>query len=90
MISEETRILLKLTRREAETIKWLAQDMSNKEIADAMFVTVFAVKLHFNALYRKFGILKHPRRAKLLTLLSPYLIRDVPCGTKEIGLQLGR
>jgi LuxR family maltose regulon positive regulatory protein len=55
--------LSELTQRETEAIKWLAQGLRNKEIADKMCISVGAVKKH---LYRSFQKLEAPNRLALI------------------------
>jgi DNA-binding NarL/FixJ family response regulator len=45
-----------LTRREAEILHHLRSGWTNKEIAGKLFVSEQAVKIHFNHLYKKFGV----------------------------------
>ncbi|MFD4669164.1 LuxR C-terminal-related transcriptional regulator [Lentzea sp. NPDC058450] len=44
-----------LTSRERETLRLVAEGRENAEIAEAMFITVSAVKYHVSNLLRKFG-----------------------------------
>lgn len=45
-----------LTRREMEVLKLIAEDMSNREIADRLFISEHTVKAHVKAIFRKMKI----------------------------------
>ena len=45
-----------LTASERRVARMAAEGMSNKEIAQALFVTVKAVEVHLSSAYRKLGI----------------------------------
>jgi DNA-binding CsgD family transcriptional regulator len=45
-----------LTASERRVARMAAEGMSNKEIAQALFVTVKAVEVHLSGAYRKLGI----------------------------------
>ena len=45
-----------LTERETDVLRLLAQGKANKEIAQALFVTLKTVELHLSHAYRKLGI----------------------------------
>ena len=44
------RLKVKLTRRELQVLLLMARDMSNREIASALFITEGTVKIHVQAL----------------------------------------
>ncbi len=44
----------KLTARETEVLKYLIKGFTNKQIADAMFVSTHTVKAHLKHIFRKF------------------------------------
>ena len=46
----------RLTPRELEIARMVAQGMRNKEIADKLFITVGTVKLHIHRIYEKLGV----------------------------------
>lgn len=46
------------TRRELELLPYLCEDMPYAEIADALCITVYAVKFHVKNLRKKTGILE--------------------------------
>jgi DNA-binding CsgD family transcriptional regulator len=45
-----------LTPSERRVAQMAAEEMSNKEIAQALFVTVKTVEVHLSSVYRKLGI----------------------------------
>ena len=47
---------LGLTARESEVASFLAQGCSNREIADALFISEHTVKTHLKAIFRKTGV----------------------------------
>ena len=47
---------IKLTERELELIKYLAEGCNNKQIAGKMFVTISDVKFHMTTVMEKFGV----------------------------------
>lgn len=49
-------IVEQLTMREQEVLSMIAQNMSNREIADTMVVTLGTVKWHITQLYKKLGV----------------------------------
>jgi DNA-binding CsgD family transcriptional regulator len=44
-----------LSKRETEVLRLLATGMTNRQIADALVVSVHTVERHVNNLYRKIG-----------------------------------
>jgi DNA-binding NarL/FixJ family response regulator len=50
-----------LTQRESEVAAFLAQGYSNREIADALFVSEHTVKTHLKAIFRKAGVASRAR-----------------------------
>jgi DNA-binding NarL/FixJ family response regulator len=58
-----------LTRRELELMRLVLLDLSNKEIADKLYITPGTVKIHLHSVYTKLGVngrveLKHFAREK--------------------------
>jgi LuxR family transcriptional regulator, maltose regulon positive regulatory protein len=49
-------VLDPITERELEVLKLLDSDLSNREIAARLFVSVATVKTHTRHLYHKFGV----------------------------------
>ena len=45
-----------LTTRELEILRLVARGLSNREIADAMFVTLGTVKKHLNNIFSKLDV----------------------------------
>jgi LuxR family maltose regulon positive regulatory protein len=61
-----------LTRRELEVLKLLDQDLSNKEIAQALIISPLTVKRHVSNIYAKLGTsgrIKAVAKARALSLL---------------------
>jgi DNA-binding CsgD family transcriptional regulator len=48
----------------------MATPATNQEIADALFLTVAAVKVHLRALFAKFGVAELPQNRKRLALVA--------------------
>jgi DNA-binding NarL/FixJ family response regulator len=46
----------KLSRRESQVLGLVALGLTNREIADRLEVTVYAIKFHLSSIYRKFGV----------------------------------
>jgi DNA-binding NarL/FixJ family response regulator len=42
--------------RTAEIVNWVANGASNRDIADALFISPKTVSVHVSALLRKFGV----------------------------------
>lgn len=53
---EKSQILSDLSERETEVLEALCQGMSNKEIAEVMFVSPETVKSHVSTIISKFGV----------------------------------
>jgi DNA-binding NarL/FixJ family response regulator len=47
---------VQLTKRETETLRWLIQGKSNKEIAYELHLSERTVKFHVSSLLQKFGV----------------------------------
>ena len=45
-----------LTRREREILDWVRRGASNRDIAEALFISPKTVSVHVSALLRKFGV----------------------------------
>jgi ATP/maltotriose-dependent transcriptional regulator MalT len=45
-----------LTRREREVLRLVADGMSNKEVANKLFISDVTVKLHLRHIYEKLGV----------------------------------
>lgn len=61
-----------LTEREQEVLHYIAEGLSNREIAAAMFVSVSTVKSHINSIYGKLNVVTRDEainRAQALNLL---------------------
>lgn len=54
--SQEKCKLLKLSRREREVLKLLAQGDSNEDIASELVISVATVKSHFTSIFEKLGV----------------------------------
>ena len=55
-INEAALAALQVSDREFEVLQLLAEGLSNKEIAQRLFVSVNTVKTHINRLYDKLGV----------------------------------
>ena len=53
---KDTKPGVDLTKRELEILKYICKGMSNKEIAQKLFVSEQTVKSHCNHLFKKFGV----------------------------------
>lgn len=58
-----------ITAREAEIVRHIYQGMTNKEIADKLFVTVQTIKDHTHRIYQKTDV---KSRAQLTSLLRTF------------------
>ncbi len=56
-----------LTRREKQVLTLMTQGLSNRDIADALFISLNTLKVHIRNLYGKFGV---ENRAQLLSLFA--------------------
>jgi NarL family two-component system response regulator LiaR len=54
-VDEERRERLRITRRELEVLELMAQGMSNREIAERLFVSENTVKTHSSRVFDKLG-----------------------------------
>ncbi len=53
---QKIQLKLELTDRESDTLKLIAENMMNQEIADKLFVSVNTVKTHLKNIYLKLGV----------------------------------
>ncbi|MCE5347268.1 MAG: LuxR C-terminal-related transcriptional regulator [Bacteroidales bacterium] len=63
---------LGLSTREIGILKFIAEDLSNQEIADKMFISINTIKTHLKNIYLKLGVdsrTKAVKKAKLLSLV---------------------
>lgn len=67
-LSEQQRKVLSVLCRPLRDTSELAALPTNKEIADELYLSVAAVKLHLRALFEKFGISHLPQNKKRLAL----------------------
>jgi len=56
VLDEKTRADLNLSKRELEVLQLMADGLSNKEIADRLFVSLSTVKTHSNNLFDKMNV----------------------------------
>ena len=61
----QTRSEHSLTRRENDTLALLAEGRSNREIAQALFVSEKTVKVHVAAIFRKLGVTNRTKAAMM-------------------------
>ncbi len=65
---------LNITPREYEVLQWIAQGLSNQEIADRMYVSLNTVKTHTSNLFSKLDAQRRTQavqKARALGLLAP-------------------
>ncbi len=55
-VSLNDNLLSTLSKREQEVAHYVAEGMSNKEIADKMFVSLRTIKAHLTSIYEKTGL----------------------------------
>ncbi|HQQ98799.1 MAG TPA: LuxR C-terminal-related transcriptional regulator [Cyclobacteriaceae bacterium] len=71
-IDEQAIARLGISKREQEVLTWMAQGLSNQEIADKMFVSISTVKTHLSNLFQKLNASRRTQaiqRAKELGVL---------------------
>jgi len=56
VLNEKTRAALNLSKREVEVLQLMADGLSNKEIADRLFVSLSTIKTHSNNLFDKMSV----------------------------------
>jgi DNA-binding CsgD family transcriptional regulator len=82
-----------LTARETQVAGLAAEDMSNREIAEALFVTIKTVEWHLKHAYAKLGVRSRRELRSALATRSGYLDFQslVPSGRKKsVSLRLDR
>ena len=62
---EKKREALGITRRELEILEWIAQGMSNREIAEKLFVSENTVKTHSSRVFDKLGAKRRTQAVQL-------------------------
>ena len=60
-----------LSARELEVLKMTAQGLTNNQTAEALHVTVHAVKFHLGSIYRKLGVNNRTEAAVVYLRLAP-------------------
>lgn len=60
---------LKLTQREIDIIKLLDKGLSNQQIADTLYISVYTVKRHIQNIYRKMDV---PNKTKALNVYHQF------------------
>ncbi len=63
-----------LTPRELEVLAFLAQGMTNKELADELYISINTVKRHLKAVFDKLDV--HTRAAAAAKAVSAGLVAD--------------
>jgi DNA-binding NarL/FixJ family response regulator len=71
---EAAQTLDVLTPRELEVLSRLVQGMTNKELAEALFISTNTVKRHLKAIYEKLEV--HTRAAAVAKAVSSGLVAD--------------
>lgn len=56
VLNEAKLVELNISKRELEVLQLMAQGLSNKEIADRLFLSLSTVKSHSNNLFDKLGV----------------------------------
>ena len=59
----------KLTQREIDIIKLLDKGLSNQQIADTLYISVYTVKRHIQNIYRKMDV---PNKTKALNIYHQF------------------
>ena len=80
-INATDHIATQLTQREYDVLVRIVDGLSNKQIADEMFIAVSTVKTYINQLYRKLGVRSRVQatlRAHELDLLSSGIPQTIP------------
>lgn len=67
---QEVYIRNGLSKREAEVAELVSKGLSNKEVADKLFVTEKTIKFHLTNIYRKMNITS---RTQLIVWSLPYM-----------------
>jgi len=70
-ISENILSRWGISRREGEIIELVAQGLSNQEIADRLFISLFTVKKHINNIFLKTGVSNRVQLARLFPGSAP-------------------
>ena len=60
----------RLTERERQVVQLVSKGSSNKEIADALYISVDAVKTHLRALFQLFELADLPQNQKRARLVE--------------------
>jgi len=63
--NEKKREELQITRRELEVLEWMAQGLSNREIAEKLFVSENTVKTHSSRVFDKLGAKRRTQAVQL-------------------------
>lgn len=72
ILNEAALNRLNLSKRELEVLQLMAQGLSNKEIAERLFVSLSTIKTHANNLFEKMGVERRTQaisRAKHLGII---------------------
>ena len=64
-----------LSQREAEVVELVTQGLSNKEVANKLFVTEKTIKFHLTNIYKKMNVRS---RAQLIVWCMPHLKFNAP------------
>jgi DNA-binding NarL/FixJ family response regulator len=61
--AEVDRLISRLTPREREVLHWVTEGLSNKEIAQTLYITVRTVDFHVSNILRKLGVISRVEAA---------------------------
>ncbi len=71
--AEVDRLIASLTPREREVLHWVTEGLSNKEIAQTLYITVRTVDFHVSNVLRKLGVISRVEAAVWAKEHSNYL-----------------
>ena len=72
-----------ISRREGEIIELVGQGLSNQDIADRLFISLFTVKKHLNNVFQKTGVGNRVQLVRLCSEAKP--VRACEAGTEGSG-----
>ena len=72
-VNQKELELLNLSKRELEVLQLMAEGLSNKEIADRLFVSLSTIKTHSNNLFDKMNVERRTQAIDKAKRLGSYL-----------------